>query len=43
MEWGKKQNLGSIWLDVWEENERVWRMYEREGWRTVARTMAFKY
>ncbi len=42
-EWGKEQNLGSIWLDVWEENERVWKMYEREGWRTVSRTMAVKY
>ncbi|GEM_PF-1846049 len=42
-EWGKEQKLGSIWLDVWEENERVWKMYEREGWRTVGRTMAVKY
>lgn len=42
-EWGKEQNLGSIWLDIWEENERVRKMYEREGWRSVSRTMALKY
>jgi len=43
IEWGKEQNLGSVWLDIWEENERVRKMYEREGWRSVARTMALKY
>jgi ribosomal protein S18 acetylase RimI-like enzyme len=43
MEWGRENGLGSIWLDVWEENERAWKMYEREGWRTVSRTMGYKY
>jgi ribosomal protein S18 acetylase RimI-like enzyme len=43
IEWGDEQNLGSIWLDVWEENVRARKMYEREGWRTVSRTMALKY
>jgi ribosomal protein S18 acetylase RimI-like enzyme len=43
VEWSQQQNLGSIWLDVWEENERPRRMYEREGFRTVSRSMAMKF
>lgn len=43
VQWGREQNLGSIWLDVWEENDRARNMYEREGLRTVSRTMALQY
>jgi ribosomal protein S18 acetylase RimI-like enzyme len=40
IEWSRRQGYSSIWLDVWEENIRARMMYEREGFRYVARTMA---